>query len=1021
MEQKIKKDDVIDGRYHILEKLGEGGMSIVFRARDKEKKTDVAVKFFKSGVTSSYIEDIIRFKREIESVSKLDHPCIIRVYNSGEHQNTPYIVMEYIKGNSLEDIILEGKSFNENDTVSVIKQVAEALSYVHGKGIIHRDLKPGNILLIKEKNSYRIKLLDFGVALVMELGQIKGENEIVGTFGYMSPEATGIVNKPVDERSDLYSLGILFYRLLSGSLPFKGKELSKILHQQVAVEPPKISKIKPSVSVVLEDMISKLLFKEPEMRYQSAKGLIYDLERYTKGVKDFIIGEKDQKIKLSYQTRLIGRESELNKIRKSFNLALEKNGNICLIGGEPGIGKSRLVEEIRGYCYEHGGLFIGGRCYDQENKIPYQPFRDSINGYIQNLEKMDKKEKDKEIERIKKILGDLGEIVIRLNGNMGNILGKVKDLIKLDPERENQRYIMVLSNFFCNLVPENKVCALFLDDLQWADEGSLNLLEEIASNIEKHNLLILGTFRDNEVDEKHSLTRVKLNSKKAGYPLEEIIVEKFTHNKMNKLVSQILGEEESKAHRLTDYILEKTNGNTFFAINIIRELVEEKAIIWKEGTWQENWEKIKGMRVSANMIEIILKRIEELPADLNEFLCLGSVIGREFEIRFMYKLLPEYTQEQVVKLIDDAIGLQLLERSMERGKVLFVHDRIKEAFYKRIGQKIKKRLHLKVAVNMEEMNKDDLHPVLFDLAHHYIEGGEKDKAIQFALPAAEKAKTDYANEEAIKYYQLYIRLLEERGEKKSPSWIKAKEGLADVYLTIGNNDEAISISEEIMPLKKTKMEKAGVYRKIGTAYYKKGDWKNCEDTLAKGLKLLGITIPINNKEVFWSILKELIIHVFHMIFYPFVIHKSSIIQEKYKEAVWFHFPLMWMYALSNLTKAVATTLRLINLAESKIGKSKELNFGLMMYGAGMETIGIFRGALRYQQKAYQLRKESKEEYDITQSLQQFGYYYYFMGQLEKSIDFFLQSKERHQKMGDMWEIAMDLNGLGHNQRYLGRY
>ncbi|MBN1897737.1 MAG: diguanylate cyclase [Spirochaetes bacterium] len=1023
MELKFKTNDIIDQRYQILDKIGEGGMSLVFKARDRINKTDVAIKFLKQGVTSSYVEDVIRFKREVEAVSKFSHPNIVRIHNAGEYKNIPYIIMELLTGRSLAEMLMEGKEFGVKNTVLIIEQLAQTLSYVHSKGIIHRDLKPGNIMI---SGKYKIKLLDFGVAFIMELGQIKSEEEVVGTFGYMSPEATGIVNKRVDERSDLYSLGIVFYRLLTGSLPFQGKEMSKILHQQVAVIPPKPSSVRSGISSELEEMVLKLLNKEPELRYQSAKGLIYDLQRYEKGDKGFIIGEKDQKIKISYQTRLVGREAELSQIQKLFNKARDGRGSVCLVAGDPGVGKSRLVEEIRAYCYQLGGMFIGGRCLDQENKIPYQPYRDAINGYIRHYEKMEKKEQQGEQDRLGKVLGELGEIIIRLNNNMARILGDVPPLVTLDSERENQRFMMVASRFFCSLGSRNTACVLFLDDLQWADEGSLRLLEEMANTIGKSRVLVMGTFRDNEVGKDHGLNKVIKLYKKTDQTVNMIKLLPFSYDRLNNMLATLLGEKEEKAYDLTKYVFDKSGGNPFFAVNIVRELVEEKALVWKEGYWEENWKKINSIPVSVTIIDIILRRIEDLAPDLVDVLCLGSVIGREFEIGLLYKMLS-LQREEIVNLVDDAIEKQLLERSMEKGKILFVHDRIRDAFYDKIAESARRKLNLKIAVTLEELNQKNIDNVIFDLAHHYTEGGNQEKALQYVIPAALKAKGNYANEEAIKYFNLGIKLLEKKGKKKQSEWMGLMEGLAEVYLTIGKLDEAIKLSKEILALKKRPVEKASVYRKIGVAYFKKGEYEQCENNLVKGLELLGERVPRKKAEVVFSIIKEFIFRYLIVIFSKLPRFRKKVMVQENKEIIWIYLPLGWMYIMTDVNKCVNTILKGLNYVEYKVGRTKEFEnlkeHGLTIaaYAALFMSLPIFKVALKYLNQALEKRKKIKDEWGIAQNLQWLGVCYMWKGDNQKSIDILKQSKERFQKIGDMWEVGMVLTGLGRNYRYIADY
>ncbi|MCK5288957.1 MAG: serine/threonine-protein kinase PknK, partial [Candidatus Omnitrophica bacterium] len=487
MSIRLRQDQIINSEYKILKKLDESMFSVVYKAFDINRKMDIVLKFLKRDVTSSYIEDVIRFKKEIEAVSKLEHANIIKLYGTGEYNNTLYIVEELLEGEKLSGLLLQGKIFNINETLEIINQITEALNYIHQFKIIHKDLKPGNIMVQKKNNQYFVKILDFGIAHVIDLSEIKDVDKIVGTFGYMSPEATGIIKKIIDDRSDLYSLGIVFYRLLTGELPFKSKQVNKLLHEQVSSNVIPLTKINQEIPKVLENIVMKLINRDPDLRYQSSKALLYDLHRYENGERKFVIGERDQKIKLTYQTKLIGRDEEFNKIKYLLDNAKKDQGSICLIGGVPGIGKTRLVNAIREYVYEqgyeNGGLFITGRCFNQQNKVPYQPFKDALNEYINKIERLDEEIKKKEVTRIKSVLGDLGEIILKFNPNMKKIIDETSYLSTLDPEKENQRFIIALTTFFNNMVKKGQSCILFMDDLQWADEGTLNLLEELIQNV----------------------------------------------------------------------------------------------------------------------------------------------------------------------------------------------------------------------------------------------------------------------------------------------------------------------------------------------------------------------------------------------------------------------------------------------------------------------------------------------------------------------------------------------------------
>ena len=1014
----------IDQNYRLKRKLREDRSSVRFLAENIRERKDVVLQFLNPGTTSSSIEDFIRFKREIEIINKLHHPNITPIKILGQYNNAIYLETEIQDGRLLSEFLEGSAKLKIDDSVEITKQLAEIFIYVHSHGIVHRDLRTGNVMLIPDGDDLHIKLLDFGLAIIMELSGIKEKDEIVSAFGYMSPEATGIVKRRIDERSDLYSLGAIFYHLLTGEQPFKATDINALLHQQIAVESPTPRSIRPEISPILEEIALKLLCKDPELRYQSAGGLFYDLQRYQNGEREFIICERDQKTKLNYQTKLVGREKELQKIIRLLQEAESGRGSICLIGGEAGVGKTRLVEEVRAYACEREILFLEGCCFSQENKMPYRPFRDIINGCIRSVQRLSNADREEAIGKIKEVLGDSGEVIIRLNPRIEELLGEMPELVPLDPERERQRFLMVASRFFNHIGERSRVAVLFLDDLQWADEGTLALLEEIAAEIEMANLLILGTYRDHEVGKDHSLNRIKESVKQKGYRLQDLSLKSFDQARCTKLVAGILGEKEDRAERLARYVLEKSGGNPFFAITLLRELVEQKVIAWNEGYWEEDWERIKAVQVPTNVLDMILLRTRDLSKELDRVLRIASVIGSSFEMELLYQMLGDI-EEQIMDLVDEAVEKQLMQWSVtEKGKLLFIHDRVKQAFYEEIGDNERKAFHLQVAEAIERKYGGKEEEWIFDLAGHYAEGGNRDKTLKYAIPAAEKAKGNYANKEAARYYRTAIEILEARDGIGTEEWVRIKEGLADVSLLMGNSDEAISLCRQILPYKRTPLERARVYRNIGVAHFKKAEWKLCEETMAKGLSLLGDNLPGTRKSVLSSLLKEMAAHMLHSAFPILFLRrekKTSRTRDEAVELVHLYMRLNWSYILSDNLKFIRSVLRTLNVSETRIGKSRELAQGLAGYAGAMMSIPFFNSSLRVQKKAIALRKELKDEWGLAQSLFFSGYCYLWSGDYQKGIELLRQAGKEFERMGDMWELAVTNHALGDACRYLGDY
>lgn len=1018
--------ELIDNRYKVIERMGEGGMSVIWLAQDTKADEQLVIKVLKEESTSQRVEDVIRFRREASAIAKLLHKNIVRTFAIGEYNGSSYIVMELIKGKSLSSLLEEKAFFTHKQIVEMISGVCSALEYVHGLGVIHRDLKPGNIMIVpgdgsETERSFIPKLIDFGLAELREFSHRRQE-EIVGTFSYMSPEQSGITGKPVDERSDLYSLGVLFYQLLTGELPFRGKDISQLLHQQVAKAPDPPGKLKEDIPKVLEEIVLKLLKKEQEERYQSAKGLSADLKRYQEGETDFVLGKEDRLVRLAFRTRLIGREEEISKLKDLLNQTGRGKGRVCLIRGKAGSGKTRLAEELRGYVYGKRGIFVRGRCFDQENKIPYQPFKEALDEYIHTIQKMKEEERERVIGRVKEGVGEWGEIVVRLNPLMKEILGDVPPLVQLQSDRETKRFLMICSRLFRNLGhPENPVVVL-LDDLQWSDEGSLLLLGEIVKDIGRSPLLIVGTYREDELTSTHSLMRLKREAEERGLPLEEIPVRPFDYPCMNRLVANLLFEDEGNTKEISRYLLEKSRGNPFFAIETLRLLVDQKVVFHQKGCWVTNLQRLGEIEISPTILDIVIRRIALLEETEISLLSYAAVIGREFELELLFGL-TELRKEKVVSIVDRAIELQLLERSLgERGKVLFVHDRIKDAFYQKIGRKKRAQLHLEIAKAIEGKNREGLFGVIFDLAHHYTEGGDKDKSLEYALPAAQRAKEGYANEEAIRYFTLAKGLLEEKGGKGSKEWIETAEGLGEVYLRIVKSDDAIEVLNEILPFKVENIEKARVYKQLSAAYFKKGDWHNCEVQGRAGLRLLGEYFPITKAGVVLGLAKELFVHILHSLFPRiFDLREGRQADEKYPLMMWIYYSLIWMYVLSDTDNFLRCVLRILNIAERRIGRSKELGMSIGAYASVCMAIPLFKRALRYHEKGLRLKEELGDEWGVAQSLQIIGFYYLWKGEYEKSIHYSQESLDRFRKIGDTREMEISLHGLYSNYFYSSDY
>lgn len=1012
----------IHDRYIIEDKIGEGGMSTVWLGVNLKDNSEVAIKILKKGVTSNRIEDIIRFRNEANIVSKLNIPGTVKIYEADEVEGLQYIVMEYIKGKSLQSLLSEGRHFTTEETLSIIYNICEVLKKVHDTGIIYRDLKPGNII-IDDQNNKEIKLIDFGLSQMREF-DYREASQIIGTLYYMSPEQSGIIKRVIDERSDLYSLGVIFYQMVTNRLPFYGDNINSLVHQHAVKIPEDPRNYNSSLSDIIVRIILKLLKKEPEERYQSAQGLQIDLEKIRKGQVEFTLSSNDTLSNLHYRTSLVGRDEEYGILKQMYENASEGNGGICLISGEAGSGKSRLSDELKSYALKSEGLFIDGKCFAGENKIPYSVFKDALNAYVK-LFKMCSEEKRAFItNKIKNAIGDLGKIIIKLNPQTYEILGECSEPVELEPDSENNRFKMIVSRFIYALGNNNKPLVILLEDLQWVDEGSISLLTELSDKINEYPVLVIGTYRINEVDKNHILSTFFKISKDNGCLIKEIKLKHFNDEAMISFMSKLLYYRGTVINRISDFVLKKSEGNPFFAMEVLKQMINEKAIQKSRNQWILMDDILERIQIPSSAVDILIKRISTLTDSEKYVLSYAAVIGKRFNISFLFQLI-NLKQEEVLEIVDKGLKMQFLEQSNdEKGELSFVHDRIQEAFCIILDGNEAKKAHLNIAYILEKANNSDTDKNVFDLTYHYYEGKDLQNALKYAIPSGEKAKISYAYEAAYRYYILAKTILDnesdkDRDELRFTCIIK----LAEVCTYIGKNNEAIILLEDILPNIKSNEQNADIYLLICNAYYNMGDYGMSYKYGKKGLSYLGEYLPNGKPMEILAILKELIIRLVYSIknkpIYTRRIKKDN--SELYEKIHLFYRTLNMVTPYYDVVKFVYGIIRGLNIVERRIGWDLDLGFGIGGFGGFMAATGNFETSIKYFSKAVDIFTELNAPLGLADEYQFMAISNEFMGDYTMAREILEKSIELLTGICDVKGLCFSLQTLIHQYYYPGEY
>ncbi len=771
-------ETILNNRYQLDSERGRGGMGVVYKGRDLLLDREVAIKVLnKTGLGT---EGRVRLLREAQAVARLNHPNIITVYDAGEADGVPYIVMELLQGGSL----YERRTQDLDELLEISQQVCAALEHAHAHGIIHRDLKPENIIVTGAipapdvadakaeqpaggPEDLQVKLTDFGLARSVA-SRVTAEGGIVGTVFYLAPEQA--LGQELDGRTDLYALGVMLYELIAGRLPFSGDDPLTIIaqHLHAPVVPP--STYRPDIPPSLEALILKLLNKKPEDRPSSAAEVGRTLERIARRSPELTTLEEGT-LQLSpldrlVRGRLVGRDRELSSAkvawqRATVNPDLETE-HVLLISGESGVGKTPLVRAIRALAEVSRGRVLTAECYVEGRGAPYAPVAQIMRDVLA--------EPAVPLDLPEMVLADL----VKLAPDLGPRHPGLRENPPLDPQAEQQRLFEGLFIACTALISRGRPTSgglgeapllLVVEDVQWADGGTLALLRHLArrSRSTSLKLLILLTYRESELAEARALGEVLLDFTRERLATHIKLVS-FDRAQTAELLQVMF--QEAVPSSFVDEIYRETEGNLFYIEEVCRALIEEGRISCAGGCGP-CWSFPQGAihtQIPQNVRLAIQARVAKLPAEAQDVLRLASVIGREFDYETLRRA-SELGEDSLVEALEAAQRAQLIAevQAYSRGKTtphdtfVFSHNLILAALRESLSSLRRRRLHRRVAETIEALTPDDDAA----LAYHYSQAGDGDHALTHYRSAGDRARQVYANEEAIRAYSEALALAPE--------------------------------------------------------------------------------------------------------------------------------------------------------------------------------------------------------------------------------------------------------------------
>ena len=797
-----------------------------------------------------------RSEHEYSLREDLDAMWAVRPIAIARHWNRTVLVLEDPGGRPLDQLL--GNALDLTFCLRVGISLATAIGHLHQRGILHKDIKPANVLVNSETG--HVWLMGFGIAsrLARERQSPEAPEFVAGTLAYMAPEQTGRMNRSIDSRSDLYSLGVTLYQMVTGNLPFTAVDPIEWMHCHIARQPEPPAQRAQGVPEAISAIIMKLLAKTGEERYQTAAGVESDLRRCLAEweslgrIDPFPLGAHDVSDLLLVPEKLYGRDAERKVLLDAFEqVAASGRMELVFVSGYSGVGKSSIVHELHELVVLRRGIFISGKFDQQKRDIPYAPLAQAFQSLVREILSKSDEEVGLWRDAIRAAVGVNGQLLVNLIPELELIIGKQPWVSDLQLEAAQNRFQMVFIRFLGVFARAEHPMALFLDDLQWLDTATLLLLERLVTEPDVRHLLLVGAYRDNEVSPSHRLMRSLSAIRKTEVIMHEIRLEPLLLTDVTQLVADALRCQPAYARPLAELVQEKTAGNPFFAIQFLTHLSEEHLLEFdaRESTWNWDVNRIAAEGITDNVADLMLSKLKRLPARTQKALRQLACLGNSAEIT-TFSTVQGRSEKEIHSDLWQAVRNGLVLR--QRISYKFLHDQVQEAAYALIPRKLRHRWHLHTArLLIGKMTIDQVAEKIFDIVNQFNSGlalitdaHEKEQVAELNLEAGRKAKTSTAYASACTYLSAGMELVD------SNTWDRRYELMFDLWLERaeceylnGNFKKADSLGTELLSRAASKVDKAAAYRLKILLQMMRGRYRQAINTGLECLRLFGIEIP----------------------------------------------------------------------------------------------------------------------------------------------------------------------------------
>ncbi|WP_175495358.1 ATP-binding sensor histidine kinase [Gracilibacillus orientalis] len=784
----------------------------------------------------------------------------------------PYLMMEFFEGQPLTNWLRSNQVFDISTFLKIAIKLTSILASVHQKNIIHKSIQPDHILY--DPNTDHIKLTGFqqSTMLSKEMPQADITPYQIEEVSYVSPEQTGRMNRPIDYRTDLYSLGILFYQIVTGRVPFTMRDPVEVIHAHLAQTANPPHEVNPSIPKIISNIIMKLLSKMPEQRYQSTYGLKKDLEKCShafyanNGTELFSLGEHDASPMLEKPNKLYGRNNELEQLISKFEHIQHGAPSLVLLPGPSGIGKTALVNKLHKPLLSKQGYFITGKFVQFQKHIPYAPIIGAFRSLIRQILTEDTDSIQTWKEKLNLSLANNAWVIANFIPEIEWLIGKQVEGSELPPQGVHNRFMLAVRKFVEVFATENHPLVLFIDDLQWADNATLDLMRHLLTNPDRRNLLIIGAYRDNEVSVGHpfELFLNQLNHTEVG--VSTIPIYPLAKNHIEQWIEEVLALEAVDAEPLVELIYRITRGNPFFIIQLLQLLNQEKMISFdlSTATWQINLTTLKQIPMTDSMLDFIMKQINKLSTETVKLIQLAACIGSQFNLKLLATIAGESyvtTANRLWDGLEEGVILPMDARYKwvypnENEQLLnenppsyrFLHDKIQQAFYTSMSIEEREQSHLTIAEQLiSHYTTDEIEEQIFSIVNHLnlcqsrLTPVQQKDLIKWNRMAGEKAKRAAAFQSELTFYKNAFQLLpQDKWQSDYDETYTVMVGYGESLYLNQHFEEAEDIFEDTLTHAKTKQDMLYIYNLKITLYTHIHEVTQATNSGLTGLRLFGI-------------------------------------------------------------------------------------------------------------------------------------------------------------------------------------